>query len=123
MDDQKINVTPEVIKGLSALRAESKFHAEDMYPGSPSEDIRISGERAINAMLDRLQSGLKGSPRKSFVLSEFMTMLKNFENEDTEEREQACGYCERVMDLLGIEGSDGLLNKWLYDIDPDSGSS
>jgi hypothetical protein len=70
-------------------------------------------------MLDPLAIGLPEAPRKSYVLSEFLEMLKAFEHEDTEEREQACTYCERVMNVLGIESSDGLLNTWLYGFDPE----
>jgi len=73
----------------------------------------------VNAMLDRLAIGLLESPQKSYVLSEFLEMLKAFEREDTEEREQACTYCERVMGILGIASSDGTLNTWLYGFDPE----
>jgi hypothetical protein len=53
------------------------------------------------------------------VLSEFLQMLEAFEGHDTEEREKACAYCERVMDLLAIESSDSVLNTWLYGFDPE----
>ena len=53
------------------------------------------------------------------MLSEFLEMLKAFKHEDTEEREQACTYCERVMGILGIASSDGALNSWLYGFDPE----
>ncbi len=70
-------------------------------------------------MLELLLAGLRDSPQKSFVLSHFLQMLKNFEYVDSEEREQACAYCEQVMNILQIKSSDGLLNKWLYGFDPD----
>jgi hypothetical protein len=35
-------------------------------------------EQAVNAMLDRLSCGLTESPLKSYVLSEFLEMLKAF---------------------------------------------
>lgn len=107
-----------MVQRLSELRAESKFRALYLYPGAPSEEIRVRAEGRVNDMLDRLLFGLKSAPRKSFVLSEFMEMLRGFEGEDSEEREWACCYCERVMNLLDIESSDGLLNKWLYGFDP-----
>ena len=53
------------------------------------------------------------------MLSEFLEMLTAFEHEDTEEKEQACTYCERVMEILGIDSSDGALNTWLYGFDPE----
>lgn len=119
MPEQSLTVTPEVLQRLSALRSEPKFNEENLYPGAPSEGIRLNAEGAVNAMLDRLSVGLPASPRKSYVLSEFLEMLKGFEDEDTEEREQACTYCERVMQILGIESSDGALNTWLYGFDPE----
>ena len=119
MADQSLIVTPEVLQRLSTLRSESKFNEENLYPGAPTEEIRLNAERAVNTMLDRLAVGLRQSPRKSYVLSEFLEMLKAFEHEDTEEREQACTYCERVMGILGIASSDGALNTWLYGFDPE----
>jgi hypothetical protein len=119
MPDQSLTVTPEVLQRLSALRAESKFNEENLYSGAPTEEIRLSAEQAVNGMLDRLSSGLRESPRKSYVLAKFLEMVRAFEEEDTEEREQACTYCERVMTILGIESSDGLLNTWLYGFDPE----
>ena len=95
-----------------------KFVAEGLYPGAPTEDARRSGENAVNAMLDRLMAGLPRTPDKTFVLSEFALMLRSFEQSDTEEREMACNYCDQVMQSLGIESSDGLLNNWRYGFDP-----
>jgi hypothetical protein len=122
MPDQSLILTPEVSKRLSALRFQSKFGEEEFYPGAPTEEIRRNAERTVNAMLDRVAAGLAHSPRKSYVLSEFLEMLKAFEHGDTEEREQACTYCERVMEILGIESSDGALNAWLYGFDPEQNS-
>ena len=120
MADQTLNVTPEVVQNLLTLRSEPKFGEEDFYPGAPSEEVRQKAETAVNAMLGRLATGLAKMPRKSYVLSEFQEMLRAFEDEDSEEREQACAYCERVMDILKIESSDGLLNTWLYGLDPEA---
>jgi hypothetical protein len=119
VSDHTINITPEVIHQLSELHSAPKFYAGNLYPGAPSEDIQVSSERAVNAMIDHLRAELQKSPQKAFVISQFLEMLRAFEHGDTEEREQACGYCEQVMDILNIESSDGLLNKWLYDFDPD----
>lgn len=121
MPDQNLTTTPEILSQLSALRNSPKFHEEreHFYPGAPTEEIRLAAEQAVNTMLDRIQTGVLASPRKLFVMAEFLQMLKAFEYGDTEEREQACTYCERVMEILGIESSDGLLNTWLYGFDPE----
>lgn len=118
MPDQALILTSAVCDQLAALRSAPKFQEEGLYR-APTEEIRKSAELTINKMLDRLRFGLPRSPQKSYVLSEFLQMLKAFEGEDTEEREKACTYCERVMDLLSIESSDGVLNTWLYGFDPE----
>jgi hypothetical protein len=114
-----LNTTRNALAGLAALRAEAKFHAHDLYPGAPNEATRLNAQQAVDRMLDRIVAGLPKSPSKAFVLSEFQIMLDGFDSPETEEREEVCAYCERVMSLLGMERSDGLLNRWLYGFDPD----
>ena len=119
MSEQTLSISPETLQLLFDLRLEQKFHEEGFYPGAYDEEIRQRAEGAVNFMLDRLRLGLPRFPQKSYVISEFLEMLKAFEGDDTEEREQTCAYCERVMDILSIESSDGALNTWLYGFDPD----
>jgi hypothetical protein len=118
MADQVLNITSQTLAALAALRGEAKFHAHDFYPGAPTEADRLDAERTVNEMLDRIAAGLPKLPSKAFVLSEFQTMLDGFDSPETEEREEICGYCERVMSVMGIERSDGLLNRWLYGFEP-----
>lgn len=37
---------------------------------------------------------------------------------DTENRERICAYFEELMDIVGLESSNGLLNNFMYDFDP-----
>lgn len=37
---------------------------------------------------------------------------------DTEDRERTAGYFMQMMDIVGLESSDGLLNRFVYDWDP-----
>jgi hypothetical protein len=118
MADQALNITREVLAELASLRAEAKFHAHDFYPGAVNEADRVEAEEAVNKMLDRIVVGLPKTPRKAFVLTEFQSMLGSYDSPETEAREEICAYCERVMSILGIEQSDGLLNRWMYGFDP-----
>jgi len=88
-----------------------------LYPGDPTAEVRRHAEDAVNSALGHLCAGLPLAPWKSCVLSEFVVMLNAFENDDTEEREQACAYCERIMGILGLGSSGGLLNNRLYGFD------
>ncbi len=55
---------------------------------------------------------------KSDVLNEFKITLAQFERADSEDKDQMLHYLEQLMDIFGIESSDGLLNKWRYGFDP-----
>ena len=118
MNEQLIAITPSLIASLKSLRKLPKFLAAEMYPGAPSEEIRVEAEAHINVLIDNLIAGLPQNPNKQFVMSEFMRAMENFKQPDTEERERFCGYLEEIMDITGIESSDGLLNKWLYSFSP-----
>ena len=37
---------------------------------------------------------------------------------DTEDRERVCHYFEELMDIVGLESSNGQLNKFMYGFDP-----
>ncbi|WP_324677188.1 DUF4844 domain-containing protein [Hymenobacter sp. GOD-10R] len=37
---------------------------------------------------------------------------------DTEDRERVCSYYEELMDIVGLESSDGHLNNFMYGFDP-----
>jgi len=116
-----LNITPATIESLKKFEKISKFNEReehDYYPGAPDETVRARCEKAINQMVAELISGLPENPKKEYVLSTFAKHLKKLEMEDTEEREEACYYCEKIMEILSIESSDGVLNTWLYGFDP-----
>ena len=114
----ELTITPETIQNLRSLQTEKKFIEEGLYSGAPNENIRARCELWINALLESLISNIEKNPQKDFVLNEFMNALANFDEEDTEEKEQACEYLEQIMTILDIESSDGKINNWLYGFDP-----
>jgi hypothetical protein len=116
---RRLNLTDSVRDGLLALRSARKFDAYGTYAGAPDEMVRARCESGINALLDSLLHGLPEQPTKDFVLLKFKEHLDSLNREDTEERDRACGYCEEVMDIFGIESSEGVLNTWRYGFDPD----
>jgi hypothetical protein len=108
----------EITAALARLKAVDKFRAEAFYPGAPNESLRVEAELSVNTLLERLMPVLRAPADKTFVLQEFRLTLDSFTQSDTEERERLCGYLEEIMDIAGIESSDGLLNGWLYGFDP-----
>ena len=55
---------------------------------------------------------------KAFVLDEIGTTLPSFEALASEDKDRALEYVEQVMDAVGLDSSDGLLNRWRYGFDP-----
>jgi len=110
--------TTEITAALTRLRAAEKFKADAFYPGAPNETLRVEAEQTVNALLDRLVPVAPAPTDKKLVLREFRMTLDSFTQSDTEERERLCGYLEEIMDIVGIDSSDGLLNGWLYGFDP-----
>ena len=114
---------------LLALRDEYKFgevvkihpafdHPIVEYTGAPDPETRDRCNGGFNELIDELlKQSATGSIKKTDVLIVFSEKLNFFNDEDTEEKEQATGYCETIMDMLNIESSDGTLNEWLYGFD------
>jgi hypothetical protein len=116
MADQRLAVSAAELSKLAEMRKQPKYMAEPgtIYNGLRPEIARQKAEAQFNDLLDRLCTGLADTPTKQFVLSEFARTLAEFEPIDTEDRECLLRYLERIMDILQIESSDGLLNRWLY---------
>jgi hypothetical protein len=116
MPEDKLTVSTAQLSKLTEMRGEPKYMAEPgtIYNGLRPDSARQEAETQLNDLIDRLCTGLAAAPTKQFVLSEFARTLDEFEPIDTEDREWLLRYLERIMDILGIESSDGLLNRWLY---------
>lgn len=110
------NAVPE----LERFAAEPKFlpDSSGFYTGIPSEADRRGAEAAINGLASRLSHGIVERPTKAFVLDEIAKTLPAFGGLDSDDKDRALEYVEQVMDTVGLESSDGLLNRWRYGFDP-----
>lgn len=108
--DEPISVSAQDVQELKRLRDSEKF--TDL-PGidTVAEQTRLS--QVFDNLLDRLIAGTLENPSKLWVLSQFKTALEAVQFEDTEAREDFGEHLEKVMDILHIESSDGLLNFYL----------
>ena len=114
--DQEIHVTEQMLVELAELGARPKYVPEPStgYVGVGPEPARVIAEGQLNGLFQRLGESLEAKPSKKFVLKEFSKTLALFDPVDTEDRERVCRYLQEIMDILGIESSDGLLNNWMY---------
>lgn len=120
--DDMLTISDNTLSSLRAFRDEAKFR-EDMtvyYPGASDEISRVRLEGQMNQLLDRLIANLPANPSRSYVLEQFREALPTFDLDDSEDRDQVARYLERVMDIVGIVDSGGLLNEWRYGFQPPS---
>lgn len=114
--DEKLAVTPEVMKRLHSLQLEHKFGADPrtFYPGAASEEQRAVAQAAVDSAIQSLITELPTRPQRSTVLGALKVTLANFDASESEERDQILAYLTEVMAICGVETSSELFNVWRY---------
>lgn len=108
--DEPLAVSAEVLGALAVYRASPKL---ELLPGV---DTTVEKQRLtplLDDLADRLLAGINANPSKRWVMRQFQVTLERLQDEDTEAREHFGMELERLMDILGIDSSDGLLGYYL----------
>jgi len=108
--DESLIISDDTLDQLQAFRMAVKF--TDL-PGVNTSEEQDRLSLVFNGLLDRLINGISANPNKLWVMEQFQTALESIHMEDTEGRESFGGHLEKVMDILNIESSDGLLMFYL----------
>lgn len=108
--DEKLHIDKNTIDKMSAFRAVPKL---TYLPGVDPTLERDRLSKVLEDLVDRLILGIEDNPTKLWVLTEFQRSLELVEQEATEGREHFGTELEKIMDILGIESSDGLLSCYL----------
>lgn len=95
----------------------------NLYPGIADEKMRpIFTEKINQVALDFKSVAESKKPTDKEYQEKIRIGLLRFKDIyldlDTEDREQVCLYFEELMDIVGLESSNGQLNKFLYGFDP-----
>lgn len=103
--------------------AKKKFVEEGFYPGIAEEKLRPIFTEKINlAAKDFQKVATSSNPTNERYMEAIKTGLSRFSEIylelDTEDREQVCVYFEELMDIVGLESSNGQLNMFMYGFDP-----
>jgi len=108
--DEPLTIDGQVLQGLSAFRSRAKMVS---LPGADptTERQRLSG--ILNELADVLLRDVEAHPSKRWVMEQFQRSLVLVEAEDTEGREHFGSEMETLMEILGIDSSDGLLAFYL----------
>lgn len=108
--DEPLSISPETILKLEIFRASEKFID---LPGTNTAEEQTRLSEVFNELLDRLIAGVLSNPSKLWVMRQFQPSLGAVRMEDTEGRDHFGTHIERVMDIMHIESSDGLLGFYL----------
>ena len=119
--------TPEnANEKFSEFIAKKKFVKQpypNFYPGIADEKMRPIFTEKINKVatdFKNVAESEKPTDKKyqekiGIGLSRFADIYMEL---DTEDRERVCTYFEELMDIVGLESSNGQLNKFMYGFDP-----
>jgi len=110
IEDEPIHISADVMASLHAYRESDKAQ---LLPGVDPAAERTHLNQLLNKLTDRLLAGIAQNPSKLWVMSEFQRTLVALQESDTEVREHFGMELEAIMDILGIESSNGLLSWYL----------
>lgn len=108
--DEPLTVDARVLEQLRDYRLAAKLNH------LPGIDVTAERDRLgenLDNLIHRLLAGVERTPTKRWVLAQFQPSLKAVEGEDTEARDHFGMEVELIMDILGIDSSDGLLTHYL----------
>ena len=103
--------------------SKKKFVEENYYPGIADEKMRpIFTEKINKAASDFKTVAESENPTDKKYQEKIKVGLSRFADVymelDTEDRERVCTYFEELMDIVGLESSNGQLNKFMYGFAP-----
>ena len=120
-------VTPKnAMNQFEKFIAKEKFISDEypnFYPGIGNPKLKPILTQKINNVAEGFQTISKTqNPTEEDYQKEIEKGLASFADIyielDTEDRERVCHYFEEIMDIVGLESSEGKLNDFMYGFDP-----
>jgi hypothetical protein len=121
----KIKAPKDAMEKFEQFRVKEKFVKDSIiyYPGISKPSMLPILTEKINLVADDFE---KLARTNKATDKEYQAQIKiglhRFDDVylaiDTEDRERVCHYIEELMDIVGLESSDGLLNDFMYGFDP-----
>ena len=118
-----IKTSKNLNEKFSEFIKKKKFVAEYSYLGIAEEKMRpVFTEKINQVAFDFKRVSESDNPTDKKYLEKIDIGLSRFTSVymelDTEDREKVCTYFEELMDIVGLQSSDGKLNKFIYGFDP-----
>jgi hypothetical protein len=91
-----------------------------LYVGIPDKSLRDELNARIDAAVEVLAGAADAKASTAQLLAILREQLGRIDRDalDTDDAEHVAGLFEQMLDDLGIGGSDGAINEWLYEVDP-----
>lgn len=99
-------------QALDRFIAKKKFVNEPFYRVDLKDADRLRYEAWVNRLARDLRKLPPSRQTKPVVLGLFKPVMKKFDPAEGEDQDRFVGYLEELMDIFGIESSDGLLSTW-----------
>ena len=115
----KVNV--DAVSKLQALADRDNFAPNGiLYTGVQDPAQRVDLNTRFKLAVSRFISAVENKSTKDEYLALMASEIKKFERTDleTEDAEQVGTNFEHIMDCIGLESSEGILNDWMYGFDP-----
>lgn len=121
----KIETPKNAVNKFEEFEKKAKFVKDDKYyyPGIGNPKLLSTLTNRINkACEDFKVVSQSENPTDKTYQEKIKIGLERFSDLylelDTEDRERICHYFEELMDIVGLESSDGLLNDFMYGFNP-----
>ena len=121
----KIKTPIDAMDKFEKFKTKEKFLQDNsiFYPGIADPAMRPILSAKINLAADDFKALAEtGKATDKEYQEKIKIGLQRFYdvyiNLDTEDRERVCLYFEEIMDIVGLESSNGQLNKFVYGFDP-----
>lgn len=120
--------TPEdAMNQFEQFKIKEKFIEDNslFYPGIADPKLKPLLTKKINQAAEDFKEVAQSSePTAEHYHKKIGVGLNRFSDLylqlDTEDRERICSYFEELMDIVGLESSEGQLNTFMYGFDPNS---
>jgi len=120
-----MKINKDAAQELEKFKKEPKFEAEtsgQFYQGLSKSELKPKLSELLSLSASDFMMVIKNQPTEEKFLDKIKVGLERFNpyylDLDTEDREKICHYFEELMDCVGLESSNGLLNNWMYNFDP-----
>jgi len=108
--DAPLFVVPRMLDQLRGYREGAKL-AGLPGPNPSAQRERLAAE--LDGLAERLLAGIEAHPTKFWVLKQFQRSLEAVREEDAGAREHVGEELERLLAILGIDSTDGVLTHYL----------